>query len=134
MDRRIAAARASAPNPAVKSLLYESAGYTVFGGITDELMRAGGLVNMAPEMRPTRQSTIPLETIVARAPELLLINTTAPRANSRARQILDHPALTRLDATTARKWVALPELLCPGPWSARAAEAFASSANEARNR
>jgi iron complex transport system substrate-binding protein len=131
MDRRLAAVRAAAPRPAVTALLYEANGYTVSGGITGALMAEAGLVNMAPQMRPTRQSTVPIETVVAKAPELLIFNGRAGIVDSRARQVLEHPALRRLPKTHAT-WLSLNGLLCPGPWSVEAAERFSAAAREAR--
>ena len=132
MEARLAAARAAAPNPPVATLLYEPNGYTVSGGITEELMRLAGLVNIAPGLRPTRQQTIPVETVVATPPELLIFNGTQGIWDSRARQKLDHPALARVAERTATKWLGLAGLLCPGPWSAGVAEAFAQAGREAR--
>ncbi len=131
MDADLAAARAAAPSPAVKTLLYEPNGYTVSGGITDAIMNAGGAINIAPGMQRTRQGTISVETIVAQAPELLIFNGRQG-ANSRATQMLEHPALVRLSAATHRTWLTLTPLLCPGPWSARAGMDFALAAREAR--
>ena len=131
MDADLAAARALAPSPAVKTLLYEPNGYTVSGGITDAILNAGGAVNIAPSLHPTRQGTISVETLVADAPELLIFNGQ-PGANSRAAQVQEHPALAALSARTHRAWLTLTPLLCPGPWSARAGLEFAKAAREAR--
>ena len=133
MDRRLAQLRRVAPNPRVTVLIYEPNGYTVSGGVTEELLSAAGLRNAAPALRPTRQGTIPVETVVARAPELLVFNGTAERVDSRARQMLGHPALSDLRRTEAR-WISLTGLLCPGPWSVGAAEELAGAAHAARAR
>lgn len=132
MDARLDAARRLAPNPPVSALLYEPNGYTAAGPITLEIMSLAGVRNAAPEMSPTRQNTIPVETIVARAPELLIFNGRPGVVDSRARQMLEHPALAKLDTRTSRQWLTLTPLLCPGPWSARAAEDIAAAAKDAR--
>ncbi len=132
MDTRLAAARAAAPQPPAKTLLYEPNGYTVSGGVTDAIMAVGGLANAAPQMRATRQGTIAVETVVADSPELLILNGKQGDTDSRARQLLRHPALAKLDSRTHVEWMKLTALLCPGPWSAKAAEDFANAARVAR--
>jgi iron complex transport system substrate-binding protein len=134
MDARLAAAKAAAPRTLVRAVLYEPNGYTVAGGITDAMMRAGGLINVAPGLKPTRAGTIAVETILAEAPELLVFTGEPGAARSRAQQILEHPALASLGPRTKRTWLTLTPLLCPGPWSALSAEDFARAAREARSR
>jgi iron complex transport system substrate-binding protein len=132
MDARLAAARAMAPRPAVSALIYEPNGYTVAGGISDAIMTEAGLVNAAPKMGMMRNSTIPVETVIAAAPELLLLGTEAGHTDSRARQVQLHPAFVALRGRTHSVWVSTTPLLCPGPWSALAAETFSRAAREAR--
>jgi iron complex transport system substrate-binding protein len=134
MDARLAAARASAPQPKVRALIYEPNGYTVTSGIADAIMHEAGLVNAAFGMRITRQSTIPVEAVVAAAPELLILGAEAGQSHSRARQVQLHPALAALKGRTHAVWLSTTPLLCPGPWSALAADDFARAAREARAR
>ena len=134
MDARLAAARAAAPRPAVTALIYEPNGYSVSGGIAEAMMTAAGLINAAPGMPMTRQGTIPVEAVVAAAPELLILGTEAGTAQSRAREVQLHPALAALRGRTHSVWLSTTPLLCPGPWSAQAAVAFAKAAREARAR
>lgn len=132
MDARLAAARVAAPAPPVKAVLYEPNGYTVAGGLSDAIMNVAGIANIAPDMRPTRQGTVPVETIIVSAPELLILNGEPGLVDSRARQMLHHPALARLAPGTHQEWLSLTPLLCPGPWSAGAAETLAGAARRAR--
>jgi len=132
MDARLAAARAAAPRPPVTALIYEPNGYTVSGGIADAIMREAGLINAAPSMRMTRQGTVPVEAVVAAAPELLILGTEAGQSDSRARQVQLHPALGVLRGHTYSTWLSTTPLLCPGPWSALAAADFVRAAKEAR--
>lgn len=132
MDARLAAARAMAPKRPVRTLLYQPNGYTVAGGVSDAVMRAGGLIDIAPVLSPTRRGTVPVETVVADAPELLILGGAPGGYNSRAREVLHHPALAALDSHTHRQWMALTPLLCPGPWSADAALSFARAADAVR--
>ncbi len=132
MDARLAAARAAAPRPAVTALIYEPNGYTVSGGIADAMMREAGLINAAPRMAMTRQGTIPVETVIAAAPELLILGTEAGASQSRARQVQLHPAFAALNGRTRQVWLSTTPLLCPGPWSALAATDFANAARTVR--
>lgn len=132
MDARLAAARKMAPAPPVKALIYEPNGYTVAGGIADAVMREAGLINAAPEMLVTRQGTIPVEAVIAAAPELVIFGTEAGRSDSRARQVQLHPAFAALRGRTHAVWLSTTSLLCPGPWSALAATDFVRAARDAR--
>jgi iron complex transport system substrate-binding protein len=132
MDKNLAAARAMAPNPPVSALIYQPNGYAASGSVTEVLMQASGLRNVAPSLGPTRQGTIPVETLVANPPELLIVGSNAGESSSRARQVLNHPALRALPQTTHKVSLDLAPLLCPGPWSAQAAVNFAREAQKAR--
>ena len=79
MDRKIAAARAAAPRPPVRAILYEPNGYASSGGVTDEMMSLSGIANAAPLAQLTRTGTLPVEQIVASAPELLILGGEAPQ-------------------------------------------------------
>jgi iron complex transport system substrate-binding protein len=132
MDARIAAARANAPHPPVRTLIYEPNGYATSGGVTDELLNLSGLVNVAPELRPTRTNTLPVETVIARAPELLILSGEAHTRDARAALVLHHPALAALGEKTLTAWAPLTPLLCPGPWSLDAAATFGALGRKAR--
>jgi iron complex transport system substrate-binding protein len=130
MERDLATAGRLAPRPPVRALIYEPNGYSTGGGVTEELMARGGLVDAAPGMKPTRLGTIPVETIVASAPQLLILAGRPDAQRSRADLILHHPALSTLKHTRVA-WTSTNPLLCPGPWSAKAAITFASLARGA---
>jgi iron complex transport system substrate-binding protein len=130
MDVRLAAARAGAPKPPVRTLVYEPNGYVTAGGVSDEMMMLSGLTNAAPQMKTTRLGTLPIEAVIASSPELLILNGQQ-NAASRADLILHHPALRTLGHTTIA-WAPLTPLLCPGPWSADAALTLSRLARKSR--
>jgi iron complex transport system substrate-binding protein len=132
MDRNIARARAATPRAPVRALIYEPNGYATAGGVTDEVMRLSGLANAAPDYRSTRQGTIPVEAVIAAAPELLILNAAAGSQSARADLLLRHPALQALGAQTLMVWTPLTPLLCPGPWSLDTATTFTALARKAR--
>ncbi|HEX2591877.1 MAG TPA: ABC transporter substrate-binding protein [Rhizomicrobium sp.] len=131
MDRDIATAAKRAPHPRVRALIYEPNGYATGGGVTEELMRRSGLANAAPTLKPTRLGTVPIEAIVASAPELLILAGQPGAQRSRADLILHHPALRALRHTHV-EWANTNPLLCPGPWSAQTAVTFADLARKTR--
>ncbi|MCH8858503.1 MAG: ABC transporter substrate-binding protein [Proteobacteria bacterium] len=124
MDAQLARVRSRAPHPPVRTLLYHPNGYTVSGGIADAIMNAAGLENIAPSLNPTRAGTLPVEMVIARAPQLLIVNGDEGGGDSRARLMLSHPALTASHLSMRKEWLALTPLLCPGPWSVLVAEDF----------
>jgi iron complex transport system substrate-binding protein len=130
MDRKIALAKAYAPRPAVRTLIYEANGYSGTGAMTDELMADAGLVDVVAGLRPTRLHTIPVESVLADPPELLILSGDRTVTNSRADLLPHHPALKAFRGTAA--WAKLTPLLCPGPWSADAVETFAALGEKAR--
>jgi iron complex transport system substrate-binding protein len=117
MDEKLAAASSVALRPPVRTLIYEPNGYANSGGVSDDILRAAGLVDMAARMGQTRLGTIPVEAVVASPPELLVLNAQHEGAPSRGDLILRHPALRALPASTLVANVVLTPLLCPGPWS-----------------
>jgi iron complex transport system substrate-binding protein len=128
MDRKIPHG-SGAP---VRTLIYEPNGYASSGGITGEIMKLSGLSDAAPELHPTRTETLPVETVITRAPQLLILSGDANAWNSRADMVQHHPALAAFRGYTA--WAKLTPLLCPGPWSMDAAETFVRLGAKARGK
>ncbi len=106
----------------VRTLIYEPNGYASSGGITAEIMKLSGLADVAPDLQPARTGTLPVETVIARAPDLLILSDDASARNSRAGLVQHHPALAAFHGYAA--WTKLTPLLCPGPWSMDAAATF----------
>lgn len=132
MDWTLAAARARAVHPPVTAILYEANGYASAGNVADELMAAGGLHDTAPDLGLDRMDRIPLESVVAHPPDLLIMNGSEKTLDARGSLFLHHPALATLKDRTLIAWRPLRELLCPGPWSAGAAMTFADLGNKPR--
>lgn len=132
MDAKLAAARRAAPTPSVRTLIYEPNGYATTGRVTQELMTLAGLADAAPGFRATRTGTVPVEAVIAAAPELLILSGQKQALDARADLVLHHPALASLAGRTTSAWEPLLPLLCPGPWSADAATTFARLGNRAR--
>ena len=132
METDLAAARRAAPRPSVRTLIYEPNGYATTGGVTQELMTLAGLADAAPGYAVTRSGRIPMEEVIAAAPELMILSGERQAPSARADLVLHHPALAALDGHTYSAWDPLVPLLCAGPWSAQAAMTFASLGAKAR--
>lgn len=132
MDRKIAAARARAPHPPVRGILYQPNGYAVASGVTNEVMRLAGIADAAPKGEMTRTGRLPVEALVAAAPELLILGGESRGGSGRAYAILHHPALRALKGRTYMHFAVLTPLLCPGPWSVDTAKTFEGLARKAR--
>jgi iron complex transport system substrate-binding protein len=133
MEATLAQARAEAPRPPVRTLIYEPNGYASSGGLTEALMGAAGLTNAAPGFTATRTGTIPVEAVIAAAPELLILSGERATMDARANLVLHHPALATLTHTYTA-WAPLLPTLCAGPWSAEAALTLADLGQKARAR
>ncbi len=132
MDATLAAARRGAPRPSVRTLIYEPNGYAAAGGVTQALMALAGLSDAAPGFALTRSGRIPVEEVIAAAPELMILSGARARPTAEADLVLHHPALALLDGRTTSAWEPLLPLLCAGPWSAEAATTFAALGRKAR--
>src|SRR5579871_5174781 len=132
MDAKLAEIHSAAPRPAVRALLYEPNGYAATDPVTQELMRVAGLVDAAPGLRPTRSGTIPVEAVIAAAPELLILSGERGAEDSHAVLVQHHPALASLAGRTYSAWASLLPLSCPGPWSAEGAQTFSDLGRKAR--
>jgi iron complex transport system substrate-binding protein len=132
MDATVAAARRAAVRPSVRTLIYEPNGYAAAGGLTRELMTLAGLSDAAPGFAVTRSGRIPVEEVIAAAPELLILSGQRRTMDARADLVLHHPALAALDGHAYTAWEPLLPLLCAGPWSAEAAGTFAGLGRKAR--
>ena len=126
MDAKLAAARAAAPEPPVSALIYEPNGYATADAVSDAIMAAAGLTQCGGHAACRRGSgRIPVEAVVAAAPQLLILNASREGGPALADAALRHPALAALKGRSLIVRASLTPLLCPGPWSADAAGEFA---------
>ncbi|HEY7977434.1 MAG TPA: ABC transporter substrate-binding protein [Rhizomicrobium sp.] len=122
MDAKLARAAKHAPRPAVTTLIYEPNGYANSGGVSDDILSRIGLRDVAARMNQTRSGTVPVESLIANPPQLLILNGEREATPTRADLVLKHPALRALPKSTLVANTSLTPLLCPGPWSADVAE------------
>lgn len=134
MDAKLARAAKLAPHPPVATLIYEPNGYANSGGVSDDILRMIGLRDVAPQLKQTRQGRVPVETLVAHPPQLLILNGEREATPTRADLVLKNPALRALPKSTLVANASLTPLLCPGPWSADVALPLAEWGRKARSK
>jgi iron complex transport system substrate-binding protein len=132
-EQLIAAMNAKIPNPEprnttpVTALVYEPNGLTSGAGtLTNDILAAAGLTNLAPKLTNQTYATVALETVVAAAPQLLILDDSYSRTASRAQSILRHPAFRALEGKTRLYNIPSRLWLCPGPWVGEAVERLAA--------
>jgi iron complex transport system substrate-binding protein len=79
------------------ALVYAPNGYT--GGaetLKDEIMTRAGWKNLATEIGMKGYGNLPLESLVRNPPDLLIFDNSTRDTNSRAQQLLNHPALKKI--------------------------------------
>ena len=117
MQARIAAAREALSGLAGKTaVFYASNGYSYGSGtLRDALLQDIGWRNVAAEAGLSGPGLLPLESLLSRRPDYLLVNGDPAREAPLAQSLLRHPALRRSFA--AGQVLELPDRLfqCAGP-------------------
>ncbi|WP_354002085.1 ABC transporter substrate-binding protein [Pseudotabrizicola sediminis] len=88
---------------------YAANGYTPgANSLSGDIIRAAGFSHLAAELGLTHGGFLPLEALILAAPDLVVVGETYS-GNSRAEEILSHPALTQLrggrETLEDRDWV-----------------------------
>src|SRR5436190_2114200 len=110
---RLVSARLQSPRPPVRTLIYEPNGYATASGVSDEILAAAGLRNVAESLHTTRSGTLPVEAVLAARPELLILNSESESQPARANLVQRHPALSALNGHSDIVRMPLTPLLCP---------------------
>ena len=126
MDRRLAAVAARARGRPLRSaIIYDANGFTVGRpGLADEVMTLIGLANKAPELGIGAYGQVPLESMLAVKPDIIVQLLYRPGVLSISSMSMQHPALrVMLDGKTP---LSVPGKLftCGTPLIADAAEAM----------
>jgi len=126
MDAKITNTQSPTTNP-ITALVYEPNGLTSGAGtLTNDILAAAGLTNLAPKLTGQAYATVALETVVAAAPQLLILDDSYGATASRAQSILRHPAFRALEGKTVLYKIPSRLWLCPGPWVGEAVERLAA--------
>lgn len=126
-----AALAAAAPPPGARryrALVYQGNGFAAGPGtLADELLRHCGFVNAAPRFGLQRWGNVPLETLLANPPDVLLVGEPSRGGRSWADRTMTHPALKSVAGRMRQ--ASLPEryLYCGGPVLIDAARSMAAA-------
>ena len=86
--------------PPPRAALYATDGYSAGrGSLSDAILAAAGLANMAADLGRPDGGFVPLERLVLSRPDMLVTDRAGPDP-ARAEEVLRHPALTALRART----------------------------------
>ena len=115
LDRR-AAEMPAAEGMRQVAAVYQANGMTVgAGSLIDEALRVAGFDNLARHLGLENYLYLPLETLIANRPDLLILNNPRAIYPSLAESVLRHPAIAAAIAPNRR--VVIPQSLwiCGGP-------------------
>lgn len=114
-DETLAGGRTAGTGRQPAAVVYTpNGGSAGHGTIVDEVLRLAGYRNVAADLGMEGWSRLPLESLLQAAPDLIVVSQLGGHAPSRAREVLRHPALTRL-VTQRRLTTLSPDIWsCPG--------------------
>lgn len=128
----LAAAAPSPGEPRLGALIYEYHGMASGPHtLVDALMRGAGFDNVASRYGLERTGDVPLESLVADPPQVLLAGRLAPGEPVWADRILAHPVLAALSPRVRRETFPETLLFCGGPSIIPAVAALARAREDA---
>jgi iron complex transport system substrate-binding protein len=129
--RREASAAAAQPH---RVAFYQRRGYVTGGNtFTSELLETVGFNYAGGELAGATGGFVPLERLVATAPDYIVVSNTSASAEDQGTALLAHPALAALFPPERR--IALPDRLtvCAGPATPEALRYLAQAARQIRD-
>jgi iron complex transport system substrate-binding protein len=134
-QRIVAALKAAGPRPGeprLGALIYEYHGLASGPGtLVDELLRRTGFDNLAPRYGLKRTGEVPLESLIADPPRVLLAGRRAADEPVWADRVLSHPSLAGLAPRMMRETFPETLMFCGGPSIIPASAALASARENA---
>ena len=125
LDRRLAALAPRA-SPAPTALIYQVGGSVSGpGSLADAILAAAGLRNMSTAYRLSRGGQVPLESLIAKPPDLLVLASQENEYRTALADNLRHPILRRLRERGASVELPWRLWLCGTPHIADAIERLA---------
>jgi iron complex transport system substrate-binding protein len=85
------------------------------GSLMDELLRLSGFRNLAAELGIPAYGRLPLESVLAGRPDLLVLDGDANTHPARATEFVDHNALQALAGRVRLVSIPLRNSVCAGP-------------------
>jgi iron complex transport system substrate-binding protein len=116
IEAAIAAARPIPGFVPLTAAVYQPGGLSAgIETVTGELMRIAGLENIAERYGIRQFRPLPLESLVAAPPQVLLVGETSPNAPTQAERLVQHRALRAIESHTTREIFPVRQLYCAGP-------------------
>jgi iron complex transport system substrate-binding protein len=103
------------PPTALAATLQANRGTAGKGSLMDELLRLSGFRNLAAELGIPAYGRLPLESVLAGRPDLLVLDGSANAHPARATEFVDHNALRALAGKTRLLSIPLKSTVCAGP-------------------
>lgn len=115
-EAETAAIRAGACGADPSALAYDQNGIALAAGtLADSVLQAAGFRNAATEAGYTGMAPFPLELLVSRAPDVVILRRPLSDAPALADQLAHHPALSTLRITRIGAFVPEASWSCGGP-------------------
>ena len=103
------------PPTALAATLQANRGTAGKGSLMDELLHLAGFRNLAAELGIPAYGRLPLESVLAGQPDLLVLDGNANAHPARATEFVDHNALLALAGRTRLLSIPLKYSICAGP-------------------
>lgn len=128
-------ARPPAGTRELSAAIYQARGMSAgTGTITDELMSIVGLTNIASQVQVTGYRVLPLESLIAATPDIVLLGDTLPGAVTQAEKVVHHRALRALESQTSFASFPARYMNCAGPVMIAALDTLVTARQQAMNR
>lgn len=115
------------PGPKATAAMYYPNGYTAGAGtLSDEILTLTGFQNVGGTAGLTGGGILPLERLVMAAPRMVVTSTPYP-GQSRAEEILTHPALQAIRDSALTSRMSDADWVCGTPYLLRAVRAMAEA-------
>lgn len=112
---------------ALAAVLQANRGTAGKGSLMDELLHLSGYRNLAAELGIPAYGRLPLESVLAGRPDVLVLDGNANANPARATEFVDHNALLALAGSTRLVSIPLKYTVCAGPENVEALKLLAGA-------
>lgn len=108
----------STQQPQPLAAIFDANGYTVGdSSLRGQMLTLAGFDNLATQIGVSHYGKIPLESLLVRAPKVLIDSPYAEGTYSRAQALPEHPALRRSQLAPEVIPLRVNSTICAGPWT-----------------